>query len=936
MEVATLGLKVDGAPVDKARNSLDKFSDSADKAEASAKDLGSGVNKAGKQAQDRLKKVEDRARAVGDRFKLMAAAAAAAIGGIGFGRLVNETAAFEQSLLGLEVVSGATAAQMKQLEEQSRTLGATSMFSAQQAADAQNFLAMAGFNVNETLSATPGILELAAAGSIDLATAADLASNVLGGFRLEAEELTRVNDVLAATAASSNTNINQLGQALSFAAPIAAAAGIEIEETAAAIGVLSDAGLQGSRAGTGLLGVIRQLSNLTPNAKAALADYGLTADQVNIETEGLSTVLERLGNAGISAADAFTIFGSEAGPAAQILASGAVRVNEFTGELELAEGAAKRAALILGSGLTGSMRSFSSAVGESTLQLGRDSGLSFALSGVIDSATGVLSVYNDMLPEFAEANDLTESQADNLKLVAAALATTTTIVGSATAGWAAYRGVVYTVAAAQTVLNRTMAANPIGLLIVAASTAIGVLYSFREELGLVSKAAVDAANNVKQLQAATNDYRNELRGLTSEQLNARRIETVAKLQEETKALRESEAAIAAAKEEYQALSEQTAQGGSFAMFDVDPSVVNGVDEANRAYNEQRQVIGELGAEIGLIDEQQRQLNQTQVDLIEPTNTVATTIAGVGESSDKSSKEVDKLERSMQSLVDRLYPAEAAHRQFREDMELLDLKAAADATFNLADAQARLNTEYSRELTGGFMEQVGTGGFAREIEETRSVADELGLTFTSAFEDAIAGGNDFRDVLSGIAEDITKLLIRKSITEPAADAIGGFDWGSLVTTAIGAFGGGGGGSTGVGGSYAGIFAEGGYTGDGGKYEPKGIVHGGEFVIQKSVVSQPGVLDMLERLNNSGYANGGYVGASPVPSIPSMSGGGGGTTVQVIDQRSSGGAAPEVSEQTGPNGMRRIRILIRDEVKGMFNDGTMDRTMTRNYGPKRRAL
>ncbi len=479
MEVATLGLKVDGSPVDKASTSLDRFTKSADNAEHAATDMGRGVDRAGKQAQDRLKKVDDRARALGNRFKLVAAAAVSALGGIGVGRLVSETASFEQSLLGLQVVSGATAAQMKELEDQSRLLGATSMFSAQQAADAQNFLAMAGFEVNEVLGATPGLLELAAAGSMDLASAADLASNVLGGFRLEVEELARVNDVLAATAAGSNTNIQQLGQALSFAAPIAAGAGVSIEETAAAIGVLSDSGLQASRAGTGLLGVIRQLSNLTPNAKAALADYGLTAEQVNIETEGLSTVLERLSEAGISASDSFTIFGSEAGPAAQILAAGAVRVNEFTGELELAEGTARRAALILGSGLTGSFRSLGSAIGESTLQLGRDSGLSAVLQDVIDSATGVISVYNGMLPEFAEANDLTDEQAGNLQTVAGAL--------SAAAGAAGALGIAYTgttVAvwafhAAQRALNIAVRANPYVIAASALVAMTGALYNAR-------------------------------------------------------------------------------------------------------------------------------------------------------------------------------------------------------------------------------------------------------------------------------------------------------------------------------------------------------------------------------------------------------------------------------------------------------------------------
>ncbi|WP_417788393.1 phage tail tape measure protein [Stutzerimonas xanthomarina] len=439
--------------------------------------------------EQRLRAFEDqldRAQGSGDRLakgmgvlKIALGAAAAAAGGFSAGKVITETASFEQSLLKLQVVSGATTTQLAAMESQARTLGATSMFSAKQAADAQNFLAMAGMNVNEVMSATPGILQLATAGQMDLASAADLASNVLGGFRLEVGELNRVNDVLAATAAKSNTSISQLGDALSYAAPIAATAGVSIEQTAAAIGVLSDAGLQSSRAGTGLLGFIRQLSNLTPDATAALGRYGLTSAEVNVEQEGLIAVLDRLQQANINTADSFKIFGSEAGPAAQILASGAVRVNEFTGELELAEGTAERAALVLGSGLEGSFRSLNSAIGESTLQLGRDSGMSAALQEVVNTATGVISVYNGMLPQFREANGLTEDQARNLNTTATAISLTAGAVGGLTSAYVGLTAATWAAHAAQTAFVRIMRVNPIVLAAGAIASLSGALYTAR-------------------------------------------------------------------------------------------------------------------------------------------------------------------------------------------------------------------------------------------------------------------------------------------------------------------------------------------------------------------------------------------------------------------------------------------------------------------------
>src|SRR5690554_684058 len=315
--------------------------------------------------------------------------------GVGFAQAIREVSNFQAAMNGLAAVSGATADQMATLEQQARSLGATSMFSAQQAGEAQRFLAQAGFEVNEILGATSGILQLATAGGLDLASAADIASNVLGGMRMEVDQLNRVNDVLAATAARSNTSIEQLGQALSFAAPFAAGAGISIEEASAAIGVMSDAGIQASRAGTGLVGVIRQLSKVTTEGERVLNKYGLTTEDVNIESRGLLPVLESLRRANLSTGDAIALFGSEAGAAAQVL------VQSYKGGIEGATGEADRMARQLEQGLIPAFKSLLSAVSESTLQLG-SGGVAGALEDLIRSATGVISVWNGMGEEWAE------------------------------------------------------------------------------------------------------------------------------------------------------------------------------------------------------------------------------------------------------------------------------------------------------------------------------------------------------------------------------------------------------------------------------------------------------------------------------------------------------------------------------------------------------
>jgi len=461
-ETARLVLSVDSTDVDKGSAALDRIGRNAGEAEKS-------TTRATNQMEG--------------GFKAVGAAIAAVASSAALRKIVGDLASFDQAMRGVQAVSGATAEQMAVLENQARELGATSMFSAQQAADAQRFLAQAGFEVNEVLGATPGILQLAAAAGMDLGSAADLASNALSGFRLEVTELGRVNDVLAATAASANTDVQQLGQALSFAAPIATAAGVSVEETAAAIGALSDAGIQASRAGTGFVGFIRQLSNITPQAAAALQSYGVSVSEVDITTRGLQSVIDRLAEANIETADAFKIFGSEAGAAAQVLLGSSERVSELTTSLGDAEGAASRMAEILGSGLTGSMKAFSSASAEAILQLG-DGGVGGKLQSLIDTATGVISVYNGMLPQFAEANDLSAEQAANLENLAGAVQ----IIAAAAGGYATYTIAVKGATVAMAAFNAAARTNPVGVVVSAVAAASAAIAAFGGDTDDASKA----------------------------------------------------------------------------------------------------------------------------------------------------------------------------------------------------------------------------------------------------------------------------------------------------------------------------------------------------------------------------------------------------------------------------------------------------------------
>lgn len=217
----------------------------------------------------------------------MGSAVKAGIAAMGIGKAVQEiaqigTAAiqagsdFEAQMSRVQAVSGATGEEFTALRDQALQLGADTSFSAQEAAQGMESLAAAGFTTSEIMDAMPGLLDLAAASGEDLATSSDIAASTLRGFGLAASEAGHVADVLATNANRTNSSVAQTGEAMKYVAPLARAAGISMEETAAAIGIMANAGIQGSQAGTTLRGAISRLSKPTSQMQEAMDELGIS------------------------------------------------------------------------------------------------------------------------------------------------------------------------------------------------------------------------------------------------------------------------------------------------------------------------------------------------------------------------------------------------------------------------------------------------------------------------------------------------------------------------------------------------------------------------------------------------------------------------------------------------------------------------------------
>lgn len=183
---------------------------------------------------------------------------------------------FEAQMSRVRAISGATGKSFDALRQQAVDLGAKTAFSAKESAAGMENLASAGFNAQEIMQAMPGLLDLAAVSGGDVALASENAATALRGFNLDASQAGHVANVFAKAAADTNAEVADMGEAMKYIAPIANAMELSIEEVSAAIGIMSDAGIKGSQAGTSLRGALSRLAKPTKPMLEVMHDLGLS------------------------------------------------------------------------------------------------------------------------------------------------------------------------------------------------------------------------------------------------------------------------------------------------------------------------------------------------------------------------------------------------------------------------------------------------------------------------------------------------------------------------------------------------------------------------------------------------------------------------------------------------------------------------------------
>ena len=336
------------AGLNKVRGQLNKFKSSISGSFSTKgiNDFNKSVNNLGSSFSTQMKKVSSSMDGINAKISGLGKAIAGAFAIdklIDFGKsIINVGASFQDQMARVQAVSNATKEEFEEMRKEAERLGATTRYSASEAAKALESLVRNGLKAKDATKALSGVLQLAGSQAIELSEAADIATAAMNGFGKEVTDLNRINDILAATCSNSATNVKELAEGLKVAAPIAKVLNISMEEVCAALGTFANVGIKGSQAGTALRIMLNRLVQVTPKGAEALKKYGLSISEADVKGQNFTKTLEKLAKANMSLADLKAIFGEEASSAAAALTGNYSGYTKTKTTVESSEGEAAR------------------------------------------------------------------------------------------------------------------------------------------------------------------------------------------------------------------------------------------------------------------------------------------------------------------------------------------------------------------------------------------------------------------------------------------------------------------------------------------------------------------------------------------------------------------------------------------------------------------
>lgn len=304
-----------------------------------------------------------------------------------------------QAITRLDKGSGELAA----LRAQARELGANTAFTAGEAAQGQGFLAMAGFTPKAIRDAMPGVLDIAKAGGVEIAAAADIGSNILTGFKLPANQMNRLGDVMVGTFTRANVDLQMLGETMKYVGPVAAGLGVDLETASAMAGKLGDAGIQGSMGGTAIRAILGRLASPPKAANDALAALNVKAADAAGNLRSLPDILDELYKKTSKMGDATrsgyfkAIAGEEAFAALTVLTeqAGSGKLQELIATLKQTQGEAGKVAKVMADNAIGDLDNLTSAWDDVGIQMMETE--NGPLRGIIQRVTEIIQVTGDWM-----------------------------------------------------------------------------------------------------------------------------------------------------------------------------------------------------------------------------------------------------------------------------------------------------------------------------------------------------------------------------------------------------------------------------------------------------------------------------------------------------------------------------------------------------------
>lgn len=397
---------------------------------------------------------------------------------------------FEEQMSRVKAISGATGDAFEELRDQAIDLGAKTAFSAKESADGMENLASAGFDAQEIMAAMPGLLDLAAVSGGDVALASENAATALRGFGLEADQSGHIADVFARAAADTNAEVADMGEAMKYIAPVANAMGLSIEETAAAIGIMSDAGVKGSQAGTTLRGALSRIAKPTKAMRETMDELGVSfydsegnmislQDQISLLSDSFDGLTQEQKNQAL-----VTLYGQESlSGMMALIDKGPDSLGALTESLEQSDGAADEMARTMQDNMNSSIEQMLGAF-ESAAIVIQDI-LSPAIASIADSI-------GSLVEKFVSAPRWVQTTILSLGILAAAVGPILFGVGklmklfqtmkvgilALRAGFTALNTAVTVVGGGIKALFAVLAANPIILIIGAIIAAVAAFIYF--------------------------------------------------------------------------------------------------------------------------------------------------------------------------------------------------------------------------------------------------------------------------------------------------------------------------------------------------------------------------------------------------------------------------------------------------------------------------